>query len=390
MPTETRSKPLSGVKVADFSMVMAGPFATRMLAEMGADVVKIEPLTGDDMRTRQPLREGYSAYFGALNIGKRSIALDLKSPEGLEAARSIALQSDVVIENFRPGVMRRLGLDYETLAAENPRLIYCAISGFGQTGPASGDPAYAPIIHAASGLDLAHMSYQPGAIQPANTALFTADVLGGTYAFGAIEAALLQRERDGLGQMVDLSLFDSILTMLIFEVQEAQFPVHQPRHVYTPMKASDGFIIAAPLSQKNFDAMAQVIGQPDWTRDEKFSTTAKRERHWQIMIHEIEKWTITRTALDCERAFMKAGLPCSRYKTVAEALAWEQTTHRGTLRDVADGAGPFRAVNPPFQLSRHVYDNQHVPDLAEHSRDILTEFMGPETAERLLETNGVK
>jgi CoA:oxalate CoA-transferase len=390
MPTDSRVKPLSGITVADFSLVMAGPFATRMLAEMGADVIKIEPLGGDDMRTRLPLRDGCSTYFGALNVGKRSIGLDLKSPAGLEAARAIALRSDVVVENFRPGVMQRLGLDYETLAAENPRLIYCAISGFGQTGPASGDPAYAPIIHAASGFDLAHMSYQTGATQPPNTAIFTADVLGGTYAFGAIEAALLQRDRDGLGQMIDLSLYECVLGMLIFEVQDAQFPVDVPRHIYTPMKAADGFIVAAPLSQKNFDAMAHVIGRPYWTRDAKYATTALRERNWHAMIHEIEKWTITRAAEDCERAFMTAGLPCSRYKTVAEAMEWEQTRHRCSLREVVDAAGKFRAVNPPFQMSRHMYDNPRVPGLAEQSRAILTEILGAEAADRLLTSEGVR
>lgn len=384
-----RIKPLSGVTIADFSLVMAGPFASRLLADMGADVIKIEPINGDDMRTRLPLRDGYSSYFGQLNVGKRSIAVDLKTPEGLAVAREIAGKADVVLENFRPGVMHRFGMDYAALSAANPRLIYCAITGFGQTGPAAKDPAYAPIIHAGSGFDLANMGYQ-GATKPGNTAIFMADVLGGTYAFGAIEAALLQREKDGLGQMIDLSLMDCMLNMLIFECQEAQFPIHTPRHIYTPMKASDGFVIAAPLSQKNFDAMAQVIGNPDWTRDDKYSTTAKRELNWHLMIHEIEKWTIQRSAVECEQTFMAAGLPCSRYKTVAEAMDWEQTRHRGTMRAVQDGGGAFKASNPPFLMSRNPYDNPRVPSLGEQTRAILADYMGEEAIARLLASGGVR
>ncbi|MFT7597051.1 MAG: CoA:oxalate CoA-transferase [Paracoccaceae bacterium] len=383
-------KPLTGITVADFSLVMAGPFASRLLADMGADVIKIEPITGDDMRTRLPLRDGFSTYFGQLNVGKRSIAVNLKTPEGLAVAREIAERADVVLENFRPGVMQRLGLDFETLSKVNPRLVYCAISGFGQTGPASKNPAYAPVVHAASGFDLANMSYQDNATKPGNTAIFMADVLGGTYAFGAIQAALLQRAQDGRGQMVDLSLMDCMLNMMIFECQEAQFPVNSPRHIYTPMKAADGFVIAAPLSQKNFDAMAQVIGNPDWTKDAKFATTALRERHWHPMIHEIEKWTITRPALECEQTFMAAGLPCSRYKTVAEAMDWEQTRHRATMRPVADGAGAFNTTNPPFLMSRNPYDNPRVPSLGEQSRDILAQFMGAAEVDRLLASGGVR
>ena len=178
-------KPYSGLKVIDFSTTIAGPQCTRMLADMGADVIKIESLEGDMMRTRPPKRQGASTAFGQLNAGKRSLVLDLKSVAGQAAARRLAGMADIVVENFRPGVMQRLGLDYETLRAANPRLIYCAISGYGQTGPSSQLPAYAPVVHAASGYDTAHLSYQDGRDRPDYCGIFIADVLSGVYAFGA-------------------------------------------------------------------------------------------------------------------------------------------------------------------------------------------------------------
>ena len=159
-------KPYNGLRVIDFSTTIAGPQCTRMLADMGADVIKIEALEGDMMRSRPPQRNGASTAFGQLNAGKRSVVIDLKSAAGREAARRLAASGDVVVENFRPGVMQRLGLDYQTLRADNPGLIYCAISGYGQTGPSSQLPAYAPVIHAASGFDLAHLDYQEGRERP--------------------------------------------------------------------------------------------------------------------------------------------------------------------------------------------------------------------------------
>src|SRR5215471_3562295 len=181
---------LGGLRVLDFTTTIAGPHCTRLLADLGAEVIKIESPAGDMMRTRPPLRDGASTSFGQLNAGKKSVALDLKSPAAVEAVRRLVATTDIVVENFRPGVMRRFGLDYEALRRVKPELIYCAISGYGQTGPSAGLPAYAPVIHAASGYDLAHMAYQEGRTRPDNNGVFIADVLSGTYAFGAIMAAL--------------------------------------------------------------------------------------------------------------------------------------------------------------------------------------------------------
>ena len=151
-----------GLRVLDFSTTIAGPHCTRMLADMGAEVVKIESVEGETMRTRPPLRNSCSTVFGQLNVGKKSLVLDLKSPDGIDIIRQLVAGSDILVENFRPGVMRRLKLDYGSLRELNPKLIYCSISGYGQTGPSAELPAYAPVIHAASGYDMAHLSYQPG------------------------------------------------------------------------------------------------------------------------------------------------------------------------------------------------------------------------------------
>ena len=187
-PAATRRDALAGLRVLDFTIVMSGPMCTRMLADAGADVIKVEPLDGDVVRQRPPVRGGISTYYASMNCGKRSVVLDLQTVEGKRLARELAAQADIVVENFRPGVMKRLGFDYETLVRTHPRLICASISGFGQTGPRASAPAYAPVIHAASGFELAYSQYQrnsgpahAGSTQerrPANNGIFIADVMG--------------------------------------------------------------------------------------------------------------------------------------------------------------------------------------------------------------------
>ena len=188
-----RGDALAGYRVLDFSIMVAGPYCARLFADMGAEVLKIEPPEGDDMRQRAPLREGESAYFGQLNAGKKSLAVDLKRPEAIALVRRLVAEADVLIENFRPGVMARLGLGQEAMRALNPRLVFCSISGYGQSGPAAERAAYAMIVHAASGFDRTLARYAGGSDRPAPGAVFVADVLGAIFAYGAIQTALLQR-----------------------------------------------------------------------------------------------------------------------------------------------------------------------------------------------------
>src|ERR1700752_4140466 len=209
---------VAGLRVLDFSTTIAGPHCARMLADMGAEVIKIETTEGETMRTRPPVRNGCSTAFGQLNVGKKSMVLDLKSKEGAEAVRRLAASADILVENFRPGVMRRLKLDFDSLRPLNPKLIYCSIPGYGQTGPSAELPAYAPVIHAASGYDMAHLSYQPGRKRPDYCGIYHADVVTGVYAFGAISVALYQRHGTHKGQHIDVSMLESMLMRTPTEV----------------------------------------------------------------------------------------------------------------------------------------------------------------------------
>ncbi len=379
---------LAGIRVLDFSIMMAGPKCTRLLADVGAEVLKIEPPDGDHMRSRPPLRQGRSTYFGQLNCGKRSIVLDLKRREAIEIVRKLVLRADIVVENFRPGVMRRLGLDYGALAEINRRLIYCSISGFGQSGPGAGRPAYAPVIHAASGYDMAHLSYQDGQERPAKSGIFIADVLGGIYAFSAIETALFQRERTGLGQFIDVSLMDGMFDMLVYEFQEAQFPSDRRRPLYLPLRAEGGYVIVAPVSQNNFENLCDAIGHPEWKTDRRFAAVGAREQHWDELMGLVEQWTMQRPAEECEVRLMTAGIPCSRYLTLRDAMADPHYAARGSFARIDDGSGPFLVPNPPFQMTRaRAAARAAVPQAGEHSRAVLEELLGlaPEAVTSLVD-----
>src|SRR5204862_8075404 len=252
--TSRKNSALDGVRVVDFTTTIAGPHCTRLLADLGAEIIKLEAPDGDMMRSRPPLRNGASTSFGQLNTGKKSVILDLKRPEALEIVQRLVATTDVVVENFRPGVMQRFGLDYPTLKAVKPDLIFCAISGYGQTGPSAELPAYAPVIHAASGYDLAHLAYQGGDRRPDYCGIYIADVVTGTYAFGAIMTALYQRRETGAGQLIDVSMLESMLSLTLSEMQLAQFPGSfiQGRPVFGPIATKDGWINLSVASERTF------------------------------------------------------------------------------------------------------------------------------------------
>lgn len=369
--------PLAGVRVLDFSIMMAGPYCTRYLADLGAEVIKVESPDGDYIRTRPPLRDGLSTYFAHLNCGKRSIRLDLKDPAAIEVAIALAAKSDVVVENFRPGVMDRLGIGYGVLSRNNPGLIYCAVSGFGQDGPGADRPAYAQVVQASSGYDLAFMQYQDSRDRPANSNIFVADVLASTFALSGILAALNQRHRTGRGQFVDVALMDGMLNLLPYEVQEAQFPARERRQVYSPVKALDGFVIICPMTAKNFESLCDTVGHPEWKTDPRFADNVERVRNWQEMMRLVERWTIERPARECEDRFMAAGIPAATYRTVREALQDPQLAHRGSLARVADASGAFVVPNLPFRLSAaRVEAGARVADSGEDTVAVLTEVLG--------------
>jgi len=370
----TEKKPLEGVRVLDLTRIISGPYCTRMLADCGAEVIKVEPLGGEHMRRKQPMREGASTYFGHLNVGKKCIELDFGSEAGLATIRRLATHCDVVVENFRPGVVRELGLDYPTLAQGRTDLVYCSISGFGKDGPRAGHPAYAPILHALSGHDLAAMDYhyQHDVDKPPRSGIWYADLVGGVFAFGAIQTALVGKLLHGFGQFIDVSLMDTMINLLVLEVQETQTPSAFERWLATPISAADGFVMIVPITKRNFQRLTEVVGHPEWLDDARFNTQAAREKHWAVLMNLIEAWTRVRPAKECEAVFMAAGVPCSRYLTVAQALEDEQVSARGLLREVGSGAGAFKVPNLPFIFSNSSLGaNDSAPSVGAHTDEIL-------------------
>src|SRR5580704_3183847 len=285
---------LDGLRVLDFTTTIAGPHCTRLLADLGAEVIKIESPEGDMMRSRLPIRGGASTSFGQLNAGKKSLVLDLKRPEAVEIVHRLVKTADVVVENFRPGVMQRFGLDYPKLHEVNPAIVYCAISGYGQSGPSAGRPAYAPVIHAASGYDLAQIAHQIEPRRPDYCGIFIADVLSGTYAFGAVMAALHQRQATGQGQMIDVSMLESMLSLTLGELQNSQFNVPPPpRPIFGPVATKDGFVNLSVASERTFQAMAAAAGRQDWLSDPRFEKYMDRRANWGTLMDELEEWSMT-------------------------------------------------------------------------------------------------
>jgi CoA:oxalate CoA-transferase len=364
--------PLAGVRVLDFTSILAGPFCTRLLADAGAEVIKIETAEGDHKRTVPPIRVGRSTPFAQANAGKLSVVLDLKSAEGAAAARDLARTSQVVVENWRPGVAKRLRLDYASLAEINPSIIHCAISGYGQEGPDALRPALAPILHARSGYEMAQMAYQDGADRPAATGIFLGDVVSGISAFGAIGAALYRQRAHGVGASIDVSMFDVMLTLLVYEYHQAMFePV--PRRIFPPLRARDGFVVVAPVSSRNFENAARAMGHPEWIDDPRFATPSARVTNWRELMSLIERWTSERDAAECERLLIAGEVPASRYYTVAENLRdMPHLRERGSLAVVRDAAGDVTIPAAPFQFAdRSVHPRPTVPELGSDTVSVL-------------------
>jgi crotonobetainyl-CoA:carnitine CoA-transferase CaiB-like acyl-CoA transferase len=369
------TKSFDGLRVLDFSTTIAGPHCTRMLADMGAEVIKIEPAEGEMMRTRSPVRNQCSTTFGQLNVGKNSLVLDLKSVDGIEVVRRLAASADILVENFRPGVMRRLKLDYARLRELNPKLIYCSISGYGQTGPSAELPAYAPVIHAASGYDMAHLAYQPGRSRPDYCGIYHADVLTGVYAFGAISAALYQRRGNQQGQHIDVSMLESMLSLTLNELQWSQFEVKPTqRPMFGPIETSDGYVMVAIASEKTFECLMQVIGHSEWVTDPRFARYSDRRDNWAGLMEGVESWSRSVTTEQCLVALNDNGVPCSAYRTVSEALSDPQIAHRGALSEVDDNGGSFKVLNLPFRMSgANVAAAKRMSTLGEHTVAYLRE-----------------
>lgn len=349
-------KPLVGLRVLDLTRVMAGPFCTALLADLGAEVIKLEPPTGDDYRHIGPFVQGESALFTLMNRGKQSIVLDLKDPGAQAIARAIALQCDVIVENFRPGVAARLGLGPD-LRDEKPELIYASISGFGQTGPDAHLPAYDLVAQAMSGLMAA--TGEPGG-QPLKVGESFGDLLAGLYASWAILAALHGRTERGQGATLDVAMFDALFSVLPtshavqFYAGTAPQRVGNRHPLSTPFgcfACADGLAVVAVLGQRHWQALCAVIGAGDLAADPDLDTDQGRTAQEPRIKAAIEAWTGPRAAAEVVSALAQAGIPTARVQTLSEAAASPHAQARGLVAELPHATlGRAMTVGQPVRF----------------------------------------
>lgn len=344
-------QPLAGIRVLDLTNVLAGPFCTYQLVLMGAEVIKIEAPGGGDLARQlgadpRRSRDLMGASFLAQNAGKKSVVLNLKREEGKDAFKRLTATADVVVENFRPGVMARLGLDFDTLKAIKPNLIYCAISGFGQSGPMSDAPAYDQIVQGLSGAMSITGDTESA---PLRVGYPASDSTGGMTAAYAIAAALVGRERGGEGAFIDVSMLDSTIATMGWVVSNYliadQIPIPMGNNNFTAapsgaFRTGDGLLNLAANKQEQFVILARMIGRTDLIDDPRFAERENRKRNRAALTIEIENSLAAKSAAEWERELNKAGVPAGRVLSVPEALHLEQVKQRGLLQRLgAEGAG---------------------------------------------------
>lgn len=383
-PEDNRSttgpKVLEGVRVLDFTCVISGPYCTRMMADLGAEVIKIEPPEGEIMRAVPPHRDGVSSLFSQLNAGKHCISLDLKQASAIEAVKRLAADVDVVVENFSPGVMQRLGIDYPVLREVNEKLVMCSISGFGQTGPDANRPAFAPVVHAWSGYDLATLRYQPEIEKPLNLGPPVADNVASLQAFGAITSALYYRERTGIGQYIDIAMFDALLGTMQKDFQVRLEPTTKDR-LYGPLAARDGYVMMMLISPRHFASICDVIGQPELKSDPRFASTAERLNHYDELLRIVAAWTAGEAVATVIERLTAAKIPVSPYRDLADMVSDPQLRHRGMMTEVRDSAGAVTVPNTPFLFSATQATVQPwVAAVGEHNEEILRQRCGLDPA----------
>ena len=376
---------LSGIRVLDLSRVLAGPYCSALLADLGAEIIKIEmPGRGDDSRELGPFREGESIYFSILNRRKKSVTLNFTDPDARELFLALAAKSDVVLENFRPGVTGRLGIDYTSVSAVNPKIVYASISGFGQTGPMALFPAYDLIVQAASGL-MSITGDPDGA--PMKVGESIGDVAAGVFCGFAIATALFDATCTGNGAYLDVSMFDCLLSMGVtaqseFDATGTAPPRVGNRHpVSTPFgafEARDGFVILAAANDQLFARVADLIGRKDMVGDPRYATDELRTQHEPEVRAAIEAWTTQRTVADVVAAAEQAGVPTSAISNLPEALASDQVRARGSLSQfVHPKVGPVAYVGQPVRFSTEVRAEPVAsPALGADTDSVLGQLLG--------------
>jgi formyl-CoA transferase len=378
------TSPLAGIRVLDLSRVLAGPWCTQLLADLGAEVIKIErPVAGDDTRHWGPPWHGegekrVAAYFLSANRGKKSAAIDFAKPEGAALVRKLAERSDIVVENFKVGGLKKFGLDAESLRAANPRLIVASITGFGQDGPYADRAGYDFIIQGMGGM----MSItglpdgQPGG-GPLRVGVAVVDLFTGMYTATAILASLFRRERTGEGAHIDMALFDTQIAVLANQVSNAlvsgkdpprQGNTHPNIVPYQPFEAADKPLIVAVGNDRQFGKLAELCGHPEWTTDERFSTNAARVGNRAEMVRLVGECIRQKPAAEWFEKLDAAGIPAGPINTISEALADVQAQHRHMIRTIAG----MPLSGSPMRIDGDRTDTDLPPPaLGEHTEEIL-------------------
>jgi crotonobetainyl-CoA:carnitine CoA-transferase CaiB-like acyl-CoA transferase len=367
--------PLAGIKAVEFCQVAAGPFCGMLLADYGAEVVKVEPPEGDAMRQWPPLNGGYSENFASTNRGKKSVALDLKNPADRDFARALVLEADVLVENNRPGVMQRLGLGWDWFGPRKPSLVYCSISAFGQVGPRATEGGFDLTIQAATGV-MSVTGEPDGA--PVKCGVPLSDFAAGLYAAFSITALVARVRAGGPGGTIDVPMFATSIAIAALQTSEYFGTGKNPRKLgsahprnapYQAYRAKDGWFAIAAGNNKLWQSVCDVVGAPEWLADSRFGSTTLRAQH-QVELREILEARFVRdTAAHWLERFRAAGVPCAPINGYAEALADPQAVHLGLVRPATlPGGHETRTVGCPVRLDGQAIDvSTTFPTLGEHT-----------------------
>ena len=383
--TQNTKGPLSGILVVDLSRILAGPYCTLLMAEMGARVIKVEPPKGgDDARAYGPFVNGKSTYFASVNRGKESIALDLKNDEHRKIFEKLLEKADVVVENFRPGTMEKLGYGWETLHARYPQLIYAAASGFGHTGPNSKDPAYDMVMQGQGGImSITGNEGQP----PSRVGMSIGDIGAGLYTAVAVNAAIVHRLKTGESTKVDIAMFDCQLALLENAImrytveKEVPGPLGARHPTITPFEAfatSDGSMIIAAGNDSLFTKMCEALGRSDMATNPEYKSNALRQKSQQKLKQEIESVLKTNTTDHWIAVVSKGGVPCGPINNIAQAIEHPQVAARNMLVDVPDGSGgTLKLAGNPLKMSAFAdpTTRRPAPDL-DSDRDAILSYLG--------------
>ncbi len=377
--------PLSGIRVLDLSRILAGPYCTMILGDQGAEVIKVEqPGTGDDTRTwGPPFAGGESAYYLCCNRNKRSITIDLKKPRGVELIKELVKVSDVLVENFTPGLMGRFGLDYQSVRKINPRLVYCSISAYGQDGPYRDRPGYDMVLSAVGGL---MWITGPQGGEPCKVGVAITDVVTGVYASGAITSSLLWRQRSGRGQYLDCSLLDvqvsalaNIASNYLVAGQEAKRwgTAHESIIPYQVFQTKDRPIAIAVANQKLWLKFCKVVGKEEWIDDPRFESNPRRVENRETLLPLVGEVMMQKTCDQWVELFVKEAIPCGPVNNMQSLFADPQVLHRGMVAEVPHQTiGTLRLAGIPVKYAETPLSIRRPPPLlGEHTDEILADTL---------------